>query len=201
MDFTKSTNTNNQRSQFNLGTFGGFSFRDHCPIRRRLTLEEVLNWKEATDGKACFWPTGDHFGMNLMIRYDPGMEAADIRAVVLLLEALGGDSIQNFLRIYFVRERSEIPLYMLDAEQVLDREVYVFDRSMEAQPTELLQEAAVEVMRARYPDAYQFLREHRDEGFHFNGETFLNPRDWFTQEFETESRRRILIVISRYARR
>jgi len=201
METTENTKTKRPTSPYNLGTFGGYSFRDHCPIRRSLTADEVLNWNPATDGAAWFWPRGDHFGIAMVVGHSPGISVYDLQRVVRVLEELGGDSTENWMRIFYVvRDTPSLDLSQLEAGEILDREAHVFDRSMETSWTELRRQAAVEVMRHRYPDAYQFLMAHHHEGFLFDPERFLNPQDWFIKEVETESGRRVLIVISRHVR-
>jgi len=201
METTEDTKTTQQTSPFNLGTFGGYSFHDHRPIRRKLTADEVLNWDPATNGAAWFWPRGDHFGIAMVVGHSPGISAYDLQRLVQVLEELGGDSTENWMRIFYVvRDSPNLDLSQLEAGEIPDREAHVFDRSMETSSNELRRQAAVEVMRLRYPDAYRFLMAHHHEGFLFDPERFLNPQDWFTKEVETESRRRMLIVISRHVR-
>ncbi len=201
MEATGNTKKTRQSSPFNLGTFGGYSFRDHAPFRHRLSAEEVLNWDEAKDGSAWFWPRGDHFGIAMVVGTAPSISPRDLRTVIEIVQTLGGDTVENWLRIFYtIRDDEKLDLQNLEPHEVRDREAYVFDRPVETSSATLFRQAAVEVMRRRYPDAYQFLMAHHDEGFLFQPEKFLNSKDWFIQESETESRRRVLIVISRHVR-
>ena len=201
MELAEKTKPERRICPFNLGTFGGYSFRDHGPFRRRLTADEVLNWDEATDGSAWFWPSGDHFGIATVVGTAPSISPRDLQAVIEIVQAIGGDTVENWLRIFYtVRDDENLDLQRLEAHEVRDREAYVFDRPVETPSATLFRQAAVEVMRKSYPDVYQFLMAHHDEGFSFHPETFLNPKDWFIQERETESRRRVLILISRHVR-
>ena len=197
MELAEKTKTERRICPFNLGTFGGYSFRDHGPFRRRLTADEVLNWDEATDGSAWFWPRGDHFGIATVVGTAPSISPRDLLNVIEIVQGLGGDTVENWMRVYYtVRNDEKLDLENLEADEVRDREAYVFDRPMEMPSATLFRQAAVEVMRKRYPDVYQFLMAHNEEGFSFDPEKFLNPKDWFIRERQTESRRRVLIVIS-----
>ena len=121
--------------------------------------------------------------------------------MIEIVQRLGGDTVENWMRVYYtVRDDEKLDLVDLEADEVRDREAYVFDRPLQTTSATLRRQAAVEVMRLRYPDAYQFLMAHHHEGFLFDPERFLNPQDWFIKEVETESGRRVLIVISRHVR-
>lgn len=90
MERAEKTNTERRICPFNLGTFGGYSFRDHCPFRRRLTADEVINWDEAKDGSAWFWPRGDHFGISTVVGTAPSISPRDLLNVIEIVQRLGG---------------------------------------------------------------------------------------------------------------
>lgn len=91
--------------KYDFGTFDGGHWpyeynRFHDPI----TPQALIDWDVVTDGDAEFWPSGDKEEIALLFTrateddYDRILKA-DLIVLSKLLDHLGGDSLENYLRI------------------------------------------------------------------------------------------------------
>ncbi len=99
------TTTTRTGFKYDLGTFDGYDRWNRCALSVKLTAQEVINWDRA-QGFMEFRPSGDHPGVALVFRGQTSMTGLELHALGQLLDRLGGDNTENFLRIYhYVRVR------------------------------------------------------------------------------------------------
>ena len=178
---------------YDLGTFEGFSFRDQCAIERSLTAEEVVNWNHDTEGEAEFWPSGDNEGVALVFNGKTSVTYSEIVALDELLKALGGDTDENFLKIYSVESYSGTALPDLDAATIEDEPLQIFygDHAYEVRKA-----AAFELFELYYPELYKMYDECNCDGLKFDIEAFLGMPCFCVEEVKFGNRA-VLLVSSR----
>jgi hypothetical protein len=87
--------------RFDLGTFEGFNFRNQSAIERILSAAEVVDWSHDREGESEFWPSGDRTEVSLIFKGQTAVTSSELIELDRLLDSLGGDSTENFLRIYY----------------------------------------------------------------------------------------------------
>lgn len=164
---------------FDLGTFEGFNFRDQGAIEETLSAQEVIDWDHDKRGEAEFWPSGDHAGVSLVFKDKSSVTASELIALDRLLEELGGDSLENSIRIYYAMSVSCGRLSELSAESVEDQMVHIFVGSSFL---DLRRDAAFELFELYYPEAYAAWERTPCDGLIFDRDIFLDSPSFSTEE-------------------
>lgn len=173
-----------------LGTFEGFNFRHQCAIERILTTTEVVGWDHDHEGEAEFWPSGDHAGVRVVFGSQSTVTASELVALDQLLDELGGDSDENFLRIRHASTCSGTHITTLTVEKVEDDTPHVFIGS---NFTDLRQEAAYELFELYYSEAYAVWEKTPCDGLIFDTDRFLDSPSWSVDEVNFGDRKAVLI--------
>jgi hypothetical protein len=174
-----------------LGTFEGFSFRHQCAIEHILTADEVVAWDHDRQGEAEFWPSGDHAGVRVIFAGQSAVTASELIALDQLLNDLGGDSDDNFLRVHHSLARHGACITTLNVQQVEDDAPHIFIGS---NFTELRQQAAYELFELYYPDAYAVWEKCACDGLIFDTDRFLDSPSWSVDEVEMGDQKALLIA-------
>jgi hypothetical protein len=177
--------------RFNLGTFEGFNFRTQCAIMRILTAAEVVAWDHDEDGEAEFWPSGDRPEVSLVFKRRAEVTGSELLALDRLLEELGGDSPENFLRIYHALDTCSDEVGDLSREAVEDQCLHIF---LGSNFIDLRREAAYELFELYYPDEYRTWEKSTCDGLIFDTDVFLDSPSFYTAEIALGDQKAILVA-------
>ena len=161
--------TEDRTIQFDLGTFEGFNFHTQSAIEGNLTAQQLIDWDHDKKGEAEFWPAGDRPEVSLL--FDGTLTCSDVVALDRLLDALGGDSSENLLRIHHSVNGRGNDLRSLTAEVIEDEFVHIFCGTSFL---DLRKEAAYELFELYYPEEYKVWEKSHCDGLHFNTDWFLD---------------------------
>jgi hypothetical protein len=175
----------------NLGTFHGFNFRDHGPIERELTDEDVAWWDHEANGEAEFWPNGDHLGVKTVCSGGASITAMELRALDRLLTDLGDDSETAFLRIHYARSVLGLSLCKLTAMEVEAQNVQVFTGSSFR---EVRKEAAYELFSTFFTEQFKFWNTDPHAILTFDRDRFLDAPFWSVHEVDLGERKVLLVA-------
>lgn len=175
--------------RFDFGTFEGFSFRDQRAIFKRLSAEDVIGWDHDRDGEAEFWPAGDNEGVQLLFRQ--GVTAHDLTTLDRLLNDLGCDSIENYLRIHHAQDRISGGIEKLTAADVEDTSPHVF---LGTNFLDLRRDAAYELFELYYPEAYEMWEQTNCDGLIFDTDGFLDSPCWAVEEIDLHNRKALIVA-------
>jgi hypothetical protein len=154
-----------------FGTFEGFNFRNQSAIFPNHTADEVVNWDHDKEGEAEFWPSGDNEGVQLVFKGQSSVTGSELRALDELLDDLGGDNDENFLKIYHAVSVLGYDLGTLTNTTVEDEAPQFFFGDCFA---DVRKEAAYELFELYYPDAYQVWEKSLCDGLIFDTDHFLD---------------------------
>jgi hypothetical protein len=184
------TTTGTANHIFDLGTFEGFNFKESAPIQRRLTADEVSEWDHDLAGEAEFWPAGDNLGVFLVFQDQSAVTAEELSHLKRLLNELGGDSVENFLKLYYVKRGLGWDIGSTTGQAVEDLNIHIFQGENFG---DARREAAFELFEIFYPDAYRAWRESSCDGLIFDPERFLNSPIWSVTEARIGDSRAVII--------
>ncbi len=176
--------------RFNLGTFEGFNFRTQSAIRRRLTTAAVVAWDHDRQGEAEFWPSGDHSGVRTLFNHKTAVTAGELLALDHLLTELRGDSLEDFMRIYYAVNVRGANLAGLSAEEVENNSPHIF---LGTCLTQLRFEAAYELFELYYPEVYRVYDEGACDGLVFDTDRFLDSPRFSVEEVELGEQKALLV--------
>ena len=177
--------------RFDLGLFEGYNFRASGAIRRLMTAAEVVAWDHDRQGEAEFWPSGDHAGVGVIFNRKSAVTAAELLDLDRLLTELGGDSIENFLRIHYTVNIRGANLDTLSADAVEDHFLHVF---LGTSFVDLRKEAAYELFELYYPEAYQAWEKSYCDGLIFDTDRFLDSPALYVEEVSLGEQKALLIA-------
>jgi hypothetical protein len=108
--------------RYDFGTFdGGCWPTEYVDLWQLVTASEILHWGEDDQGEGEFWPSGDKPEMTLLFDEVDGTIDGEgqLLALVKLLDHLGGDAAENYLRIrhamnWLKMDIHELPMRVLD---------------------------------------------------------------------------------------
>lgn len=166
-------------TRFNLGSFEGFNFRSQSAIERELSAEDVIGWDHDRQGEAEFWPSGDQAGVALVFRDQNRVTATELLALDRLLEELGGDILENFLKLRHTLSVSTTDLCALTGAEVEDLDIHIF---VGPNLWDLRREAAYELFELYYPEAYVVWEKSQCDGLVFDTDRFLDSPGWSVDE-------------------
>ncbi len=176
---------------FDLGTFEGFNFRTQSAIERLLTADEVIHWEHDADGEAEFWPAGDHPGVAVLFEHRSAVTAADLLALDRLLHELGGDAIENFLRIHHAVNCCGYDLQTVAAGTIEDQALHIF---LGTNFWDLRRQAAYELFELYYPEAYTAWERSCCDGLIFDTDRFLDSPSLSAEEVRIGDRVALIVA-------
>lgn len=172
-----------------LGTFEGFNFRNQSAIPRALTVYEVISWNHDLLGEAEFWPSGDRAEVKVL--FPRNVTGSELLALDRLLDELGGDSEENFLRIHFALSSCGKDLAELTEAEIEDSSPQIFFGECF---TDARREAAYELFEIYYPEAYQAWEKGTCDGLIFDADRFLDSPAWSVEEVKLGASRVAVLV-------
>ena len=143
-------------------------------------LERTFTAWEVLERGSCpgieFRPAGDHPGVTLVFEGSEFVNPQDLRALIRLLQDLGGDSPANFLNIHHASHATGQPLHLLQVEQIHALDCSFYSGS---DVDALRQQAEGEVL-ARFGSAARrtWDREMADAGPFETGSILESPDLW-----------------------
>ncbi|MBI5386435.1 MAG: hypothetical protein HZA90_17325 [Verrucomicrobia bacterium] len=177
--------------RFDLGTFEGFNFRHDQAIDHLLTAEEVVQWNHDAAGEAEFWPAGDHAEVALLFKGRSAVTAGELLALDALLQELGDDSTDNYLRIHYAVSCCGENLADLTRDKLEDLPLQVWEGTSF---WDLRKEAAYELFELYYPEAYQAWEKSHCDGLIFDEDRFLDSPGFAVEEIELGDRKALVVV-------
>lgn len=175
---------------FEFGSFEGFNFRQQSAILN-LTARQVVEWNHDEAGEAEFWPAGDHTGVALVFWNQDAVTASELLELDRVLHDLGGDSIESFLRVYYMMRICGTPLAGLSAAGIDEVNVHFF---LETNFTDLRREAAYELFELYYPEEYRVWEKSCCDGLIFDTDRFLDSPCFFTDEVSIGDRVALIVA-------
>ena len=180
----------NKTTAFDFGTFEGFNFRDQSAIFKPLTTDDVINWDHDRDGEAEFWPSGDKPEVQLLFKAHGTVTASEIVHLDNLLQELGDDSTEHYLRIFYATNVQGAKLETLGAQDIERQNLDLFagDSFLD-----LRKDAAYEFFELCYPKEYKVWEKSTCDGLIFDPDRFLNSPSFYVEEFTIGSQKWLLI--------
>ena len=188
---TSSCVTEPKALRFDLGTFEGFNFRSQSAMCDSLTAAQVVNWDHDRNGEAEFWPSGDRPEVSLVFEGRTSVTCSELVALDDLLEQLGGDSSENFVRIHHALNTCSSRLGELSAGEVEARIIYLFfgDSFIDLRRT-----AAFELFELYYPEEYCVWEKSHCDGLIFDEDRFLDSPGFSVEELKMGAERILLVA-------
>ncbi|MCX6924927.1 MAG: hypothetical protein NT154_17195 [Verrucomicrobia bacterium] len=177
--------------RYDLGTFEGFNFRSQSTIPRNLTAAEVVAWEHDREGEAEFWPAGDRPEVLVLFRSRSCITATDLIELDRLLGEVGGDSVENFLRVHYAVNVSGTDLSLLSREAVEDNCIEIF---LGATFTDLRREAAYQLFELFYPVEYRAWEKTTCDGLIFDTNRFLDSPAFAIEEIQLGDQVALLVA-------
>lgn len=175
---------------FDLGTFEGFNFRNQSAIEKILTAEEAVNWEHDKDGEAEFWPSGDHVEVAFFFHDQSSVSCSELQALDALLQELGGDDVENFLKLYHALKAGGASLFNVTASEVEDYNISLF---FGESFIDLRKEAAYSLFETFWPEAYKAWKSCNCDGLIFDVDRFLDSPSWSVEEITLGDEKVLLI--------
>ena len=164
--------------QFDFGTFEGFNFRTQSAIYPNHTADEVVNWDHDVNGEAEFWPAGDRAEVQILF-CRRAVSGSELIALDHLLEEMGGDTEENFIRIHHAVNTRGCELCSLSRDELDDEPAHIF---IGTNFLDVRKEAAFELFELYYPEAYEAWESSRCDGLIFDEDRFLDSPSFSTEE-------------------
>lgn len=177
--------------EHDLGTFEGFNFREQSAIDRTLTAEEAVNWDHDREGEAEFWPSGDHAGVALVFKGQSSVTCSQLLALDQALSNLGGDDIENFLRIHYAVNLYGMALDEVTPEKLDEHSLHIFRGTSFCG---VRKDAAFELFELYYPELYRAWEGTPCDGLRFDPDDFLDSPGWSVEEVQLSGNEVALIV-------
>jgi hypothetical protein len=136
--------------RYQFGTFDGAYWpTDYCRFEKPVPTSEILDWNQYDPGEAEFWPTGDKPEMTLLFNTDNRICCKEeILSLEKILDHLGGDSVENYLRIRHATRRLCVNLCELPYQALVLLPLHIFVGATLAE----VQDQAVADLSVRYRD-------------------------------------------------
>ncbi|MBN9693300.1 MAG: hypothetical protein J0M24_23910 [Verrucomicrobia bacterium] len=180
-----------QTISYDFGHFEGFNFRSQSALEHTLSAQQVVDWNHDRQGEAEFWPTGNKPEISAIFEGQSSVTAAELLALSDLLEELGGETVENYLAVYFAVNIQGGNLGELKAEGVQDRAPSCFlgDNFMDVR-----REAAFELFELYYPELYRAWESTPCDGLIFDTDRFLDSPSWTVAEVKLGSQVAVLVA-------
>ena len=173
-----------------LGTFEGFNFRNQSAICPNHTANEVVNWDHDKEGEAEFWPSGDNEGVQLVFKGQSSVTYSELLALDKLLDELGGDNDENFLKVYYAVHILNYDLGSLNNRTVDDEAPLIFCGSCF---TDVRKEAAYELFELYHPEEYRIWEKSLCDGLIFDTDHFLDSPVFSVDEIQLREKVALLV--------
>ena len=118
--------------KYDFGTFDG----GHWPYEYQsfddpVASQDVVDWDAITDGDAEFWPSGDKEEIELLFegateRGQERVSKVELIHLANLLDHLGGDNLENYLRIRHAMRARETGVGRVSSELLDSMVVHIF---------------------------------------------------------------------------
>ncbi len=164
--------------KFDLGTFEGFNFRKQSAIYPNSDAKAVLEWDHDANGEAEFWPSGDRAEVALLFK-NSTVTGQELMALNQLLQEMGGDTEENFIRIHHAINIRGCELCSLSRDELDDHPAHIF---IGTNFLDVRKEAAFELFELYYPEAYEAWESSRCDGLIFDEDRFLDSPSFSTEE-------------------
>jgi hypothetical protein len=115
--------------RYDFGTFdGGYWPTDYTRFEDPVPTSEILGWRDYDPGEAEFWPAGDKPEMTLLFDGEQRRitDKEQLLALSKLLDHLGGDSAENYLRIRHALNRLGVDICALPYRALDALPVHIF---------------------------------------------------------------------------
>ena len=183
-------NAQRKTTAFDFGTFEGFNFRNQSAILRPLTTDDVINWDHDRDGEAEFWPSGDKPEVQLLFKIRSSVTASEIVQLDNLLQELGDDSTECYLRIFYALNVQGAKLETLGARDIESQNLDLFTGDSFL---DLRKDVAYEFFELCYPEEYKVWEKSTCDGLIFDPDTFLDSPSFYAEEVTIGSQKWLLI--------
>ena len=151
----------------------------------------AVNWDHDKEGEAEFWPSGDNEGAQLVFGSSSNVTSTELLALDRLLEELGGDTEENFLKIHFAVNNRGYDLCNLTAEAVQDEPLHIFSGACF---TDVRKDAAYELFELFYPEAYQAWKSSTCDGLIFDEDRFIDSPGFSVDEVRFGGKAVLLVL-------
>lgn len=178
------------QTNFELGTFEGFNLRRQAAIFPNVSASQLIAWDHEAQGEAEFWPAGDRAEVALLFSGHHTVSAPELAQLDGLLDELGGDSLENFLRIYFAVAICGESLEDLRAETLEESGLHIF---LGSSFIDLRQEAALELFELYYPEEYRMWEQSKCDGLLFDEDIFLDSPSFLVDEVRLQENAALLV--------
>ena len=193
MDQNQNDATNTHESfTHDFGTFEGFNFREQSAIGDILTADEVLNWNHDQKGEAEFWPSGDKPEVSLIFKHQTSVTATELKQLDAALQELGGDSTENYLRIYYAVGTRGASLEDLTRDGLENLIINIYQGTSFL---DLRRIAACELFELYYPNECQIWLLSICPGFNFDTDQFLDSPVFHCDELTLNNQKVLLIAV------
>ncbi len=183
-------NRNENTCRYDFGSFEGFNFRSQSAIPKTLSIGEVLNWDHDQNGEAEFWPSGDCEGVSLVFKNLNAVTSSELMALEELLTELGGDSDDNYVKVYYsvsvLRERVDD----IESSKIEDQTPLLFWGDY---ISDIRKEAAYELFELYFPELFKVWESTPCDGLYFDTDLFLDSPQWSTDEVKINGRAALLV--------
>jgi len=176
---------------FDLGTFEGFNFKTQSAIPRTLTAADVVAWDHDRQGEAEFWPAGDRAEVSILFKGQSTVAGSELIELNRLLDELGGDSVENFLRIHYLVNTCGADLEGLTRDSVEDTNLAIF---LGTSFIDVRKEAAYELFELYNPEEYKVWEKSHCDGLIFDIDRFLDSPGFSVEEVKLGDQRALLIA-------
>lgn len=175
-----------------LGIFAAYHRETGVILHHCLSPHQVVTWDTARQGPVEFVPAGDRWEMGLLFGAPnhPPVTGQDLRALDALLQDLGGDSTENYLKVYFAVRVQHGEILTLSREAIEQRGIRVFLGTHRA---DLLRTAAVKLFEQCYPEHYAIWCRTR-QALEFDRRAFFRS-PCFQYQF-VNARTRLALVVA-----
>lgn len=176
---------------YDFGHFEGFNFRTQSAIERLLTAQDIVAWDHDRNGEAEFWTAGNKPEFFAVFGGGNTVTARELLELAALFDALGGDSTENYLAVYFAVAVLGGALGDITAEGIQDRAPHCF---IGESFIDVRREAAYELFEQFYPELYQAWESTPCDGLIFDTDRFLDSPSWTVAEIRLGSRVALLVA-------
>jgi hypothetical protein len=167
-------------------------FRPSCTARalhrwKPVTAEAILNWKGTEAEGMEFHPYGDKAETGLLWRPNDPVTAEQLVALDGLLENLGGDTLENYLRVRHATTTLKIPLGHLTPMAVCSTMLHVF---IGTDSSQLEEDAAEQLLGLYRPEAWEPTLGAVRRSFH----RFCNTPWWKVEHLSIGAQKALVVV-------